>query len=67
MVQEKYINAIVAILLLAIPVIAWFYEEPFVITLATKVAILALAGAGLNLALGYGLSLIHISEPTRPY
>jgi len=54
MVHEKYINALVAILLLAIPVIAWFNEEPFIITLATKVAILALAGVGLNLALGYG-------------
>ena len=63
MVQEKYINAIVAILLLAIPVIAWFYEEPFVITLATKVAILALAGAGLNLALGYG-GLISLGHAT---
>ena len=63
MVQEKYVNAIVAILLLAIPVIAWFYEEPFVITLATKVAILALAGVGLNLALGYG-GLISLGHAT---
>ncbi len=28
--------------------------NPFIVTLATKVAILALAGVGLNLALGYG-------------
>jgi len=63
MVHEKYINALVAILLLAIPVIAWFNEEPFIITLATKVAILALAGVGLNLALGYG-GLISLGHAT---
>ena len=36
-------------------------DEPFTITLATRVAILALAGVGLNLALGLGglVSLGH--------
>ena len=37
-----------------IPLVALILDEPFVITLATKVAVLALAGVGLNLALGYG-------------
>ena len=63
MVQEKYINAVVAILLLAVPIYAWFNDEPFIITLATKVTILALAGVGLNLALGYG-GLISLGHAT---
>ncbi len=39
--------------------LAW--DEPFIITLATKVAILALAAVGLNIALGLGglVSLGH--------
>ncbi|MEP2718463.1 branched-chain amino acid ABC transporter permease [Pseudophaeobacter sp.] len=47
--------------LLAVPLLAWQLDEPFVITLATKVAILALAGVGLNIALGLGglVSLGH--------
>mgnify|MGYP002631947831 CR=1 FL=1 len=49
-----WINATLAGALLAIPLGALVLDEPFVITLATKVAVLALAGVGLNLALGYG-------------
>lgn len=52
--QEATVNAALAFGLLAVPLAAWFAGEPFIITLATKVAILAMAGAGLNLALGYG-------------
>ena len=61
MMGERIINFLVAIALLAVPVIALQMDEPFIITLATKVAILALAGAGLNLALGQGglVSLGH--------
>lgn len=40
--------------LVAVPLYAEAVGEPFVITLATKVAIFALAGVGLNLALGLG-------------
>lgn len=54
MVHEKVLNALIALMLLAVPVTAWYADEPFIITLSTKVAILALAGVGLNLALGYG-------------
>ena len=36
------------------PLAARLLGEPFYVTLATKAAILALAGVGLNLALGYG-------------
>ena len=37
-----------------VPLIALGMDEPFIITLATKVAIFAMAGVGLNLVLGYG-------------
>ncbi len=48
------VNAILGIGLVAVALAAWALDEPFIITLATKVAILALAAAGLNLALGHG-------------
>ncbi len=48
------VNTALALGLLAVPLWALAQDEPFVITLATRVAILALAGVGLNLALGYG-------------
>lgn len=52
--REHLINALLALALLAFPLWAWWVNEPFYITLATRVAILALAGVGLNLALGLG-------------
>jgi branched-chain amino acid transport system permease protein len=52
--REFLINSILAIALVAVPLIALGMDEPFIITLATKVAILAMAGVGLNLVLGYG-------------
>lgn len=59
--REYTLNLIIALGLLAIPLWAWAADEPFTITLATRVAILALAGVGLNLALGLGglVSLGH--------
>jgi branched-chain amino acid transport system permease protein len=52
--REFLINSILAIALVAVPLIALGMDEPFIITLATKVAIFAMAGVGLNLVLGYG-------------
>ena len=52
--REALINAALAALLLAIPAIAAAVEWPFLVTLATKAAILGLAATGLNIALGYG-------------
>ena len=52
--REWAVNAVLAALLLAVPVAALWLDEPFYITLAARVAILALAGVGLNLALGLG-------------
>lgn len=54
MQRETIVNFVLAAGFLLVPLTAWFADEPFVITLATRVAILALAGVGLNIALGYG-------------
>jgi branched-chain amino acid transport system permease protein len=48
------INLLILGLLLAVPLVALAMDEPFIITLATKAAVLAVAGVGLNLALGQG-------------
>ncbi len=48
------INAMITIALLVVPLWALWADEPFIITLSTKVAIFALAGVGLNIALGLG-------------
>lgn len=52
--RETILNAALAILLLALPFVAQALGEPFYVTLATRVAVLALAAVGLNLALGLG-------------
>ena len=54
MTRESIVNALVMALLLAIPLWALVADEPFYITLATRATILAIAGVGLNLALGQG-------------
>lgn len=54
MSREICINILLALLLLAVPVAAAELGEPFYVTLATRVAILALAAVGLNIALGLG-------------
>ena len=61
MSREGWINAALLVGLLATALWAEASGQPFTITLATKVAILALAGVGLNIALGLGglVSLGH--------
>lgn len=54
MTRETAINLLLATLLLALPLIAAGIGEPFYVTLATRVVVLALAAVGLNLALGLG-------------
>jgi branched-chain amino acid transport system permease protein len=54
MSRENLINLALAILLLAAPLAANALGQPFYVTLATRIAILALAATGLNLALGLG-------------
>lgn len=52
--REQTVNAFLILALLAAPFLAQLAGEPFFITLATRVAILALAATGLNIALGLG-------------
>ena len=47
-------NALILAALVAVAVGADLTGNPYIVTLATKVAIFGLAGVGLNLALGYG-------------
>ncbi|MHC0052991.1 branched-chain amino acid ABC transporter permease [Actibacterium sp. D379-3] len=54
MTRAQAINLALLGVLVAVPLWALAADQPFVITLATKVAIFALAGVGLNLALGFG-------------
>jgi branched-chain amino acid transport system permease protein len=51
---EPVLNAVLAAMLLAAPLAALGLSEPYYANLASRVAILALAGVGLNLALGHG-------------
>ncbi|MBI1493573.1 branched-chain amino acid ABC transporter permease [Halocynthiibacter styelae] len=61
MIRETHLNALIWLLLLIIPLAAWQMGEIYTITLATKICVLALAGVGLNIALGLGgmISLGH--------
>ncbi|RUM97510.1 branched-chain amino acid ABC transporter permease [Pseudaminobacter arsenicus] len=52
--RETLFNTVLAVLLLVLPLAAVAIGEPFYVTLATRMAILALAAVGLNLALGLG-------------
>jgi len=54
MSREALVNAALAALLLLAPLLAYVLDEPFYVALATRMAILALAATGLNLALGFG-------------
>ncbi len=54
MQRETGINLIIMVALAGTAVVAQWVGAPFTITLATKVAILALAAVGLNIALGLG-------------
>jgi len=54
MSREALLNAVVAALLFTAPMLAYAFDEPFYVALATRIAILALAAVGLNIALGFG-------------
>ena len=53
MISEQFFNKWIWFLLLITPICGLIFDEPYYITLATKVIILGIAGVGLNLALGY--------------
>lgn len=59
--KNDIINTSLILLVLLLGLLAHFNEEPFLVTLMTRIVIFALAGVGLNLALGYGglVSLGH--------
>lgn len=59
--RELFINAFFCLLVVIIPVLASQFDEPYMIAFSTKIVILAMAGVGLNIALGYGglISLGH--------
>ncbi|WP_421850896.1 branched-chain amino acid ABC transporter permease [Oricola sp.] len=61
MISERYVNAFLFAALVIVPAWAYFADEPFTITLATRAVIFALAAVGLNIALGIGglVSLGH--------
>ncbi|TDK32240.1 branched-chain amino acid ABC transporter permease [Rhizobium deserti] len=54
MTRENLVNILLAVALLAAPLAANALGQAFYVTLATRIAILALAALGLNLALGLG-------------
>lgn len=59
--KETFLNMALLAALLGFPIWAWFVDEPFLITLTTRAVIFAIAGVGLNVALGFGglVSLGH--------
>lgn len=61
MIPERFITFAVPAGLFIIAILAFWTDEPFTITLTTRVAILGLAAVGLNIALGIGglVSLGH--------
>jgi len=61
MIRETYLNLFLLLAILGVALGALWLDEPFTITLVTRVVILALAGVGLNIALGLGglVSLGH--------
>lgn len=63
MTRENTLNIAMVLLMILFPLWAWIADEPFMITLATKAAILALAGIGLNIALGLG-GLVSLGHAT---
>jgi branched-chain amino acid transport system permease protein len=52
--RESVLNVVLVLLLATIPLVATGMGEPFYVTLATRMAILALAAVGLNFLLGLG-------------
>jgi len=52
--RETLVSSLLVVMLVAIPLAATMAGEPFYVTLATRIAILALAAVGLNIALGLG-------------
>ena len=54
MKRETSLNFALLAVLLIVPLWAWAVDEPYLITLTTRAVIFAIAGIGLNFALGFG-------------
>lgn len=54
MKAEIILNATLMALILGVALVAWLSDAPFIVTLATRAVIFAIAGVGLNVALGFG-------------
>lgn len=52
--RETVFNLVLLAGFLAVPLWAWQTDNPFLITLTTRAVIFAIAGVGLNVALGFG-------------
>ncbi len=61
--RELIFDVMLMLGLVLVPIWAHFADEPFIITLATRAAIFAIAGVGLNLALGQG-GLVSLGHAT---
>ena len=63
MMSEKKLNFLILIFLFLVPLFSMLLNDIYITTLFSKIVILAIAGIGLNLILGYGgmVSFGHLS------
>ena len=54
MISEKKLNFLILIFLFLVPLFSMLLNDIYITTLFSKIVILAIAGIGLNLILGYG-------------
>ena len=54
MMSEKKLNYLILIFLFLVPLFSILLNDIYITTLFSKIVILAIAGIGLNLILGYG-------------
>jgi len=54
MMSEKKLNFLILIFLFLVPLFSILLNDIYITTLFSKIVILAIAGIGLNLILGYG-------------
>ena len=54
MISEKKLNFLILIFLFLVPLFSILLNDIYITTLFSKIVILAIAGIGLNLILGYG-------------
>ena len=60
--RETMLNIGLLLGLILFPLWAWWADEPFMITMATKAVIHALAGVGLKLAVSIAIGVYFVFE-----